>query len=418
MSKWKETDIGPIPADWDVITVADAIQDKGIAVGVMYPGEDTVGGIPMIRVADIKGGKINSSTGYHISPSVNEQHKRTILNGGEVIVTLVGNPGTTVVVRDEFKGWNVARAIGVMKLKDPSEGKYLSYALHSPNSKFLIDSFLNTTVQPTLNLGELKLVQIPWPNKSIRISIAEALSSIDDKIDLLHRNNKTLEQLAETLFRQWFEKVENEESTTIKNIEEVATVQNGYSFKSSEFITEQPDTLEVLKMGHISAEGGLRPSPKKDFIKRDEKYNKWILNKRDIILAMTDMKDNVVILGVPALIDQDNKYVLNQRVGRISINDGSLIENILILYMQMKDKNFISELQSKGNSGVQVNLGTDTIRQTKVVVPSKDNQRKILPQLESIFDKLDHNRNQVQQLEILRDTLLPKLMSGIVRVEN
>ena len=249
-------------------------------------------------------------------------------------------------------------------------------------------------------------------------SIAEVLSSLDDKIDLLHRNNKTLEELAETLFRQWFEKVENEESTTIKNIEEVAIVQNGYSFKSSEFITEQTDTIEVLKMGHISAEGGLRTSPKKDFVKRDEKYNKWILNKRDIILAMTDMKDNVVILGVPALIDQNNKYVLNQRVGRIFLNNESLVENILILYMQMKDKNFISELQSKGNSGVQVNLGTDTIRQTKVVVPSKDTQRKILPQLESIFDKLDHNRNQVQQLETLRDTLLPKLMSGVVRVSE
>jgi type I restriction enzyme S subunit len=121
-----------------------------------------------------------------------------------------------------------------------------------------------------------------------------------------------------------------------------------------------------------------------------------------------------VILGVPALIDHDNKYVLNQRVGRIFLQENSLIESILILYMQMKEKNFISELQSKGNSGVQVNLGTDTIRQTKIVVPTKENQKKILPQLNSIFDKLDHNRIQVQSLENLRDTLLPKLMCGNV----
>ncbi len=248
-------------------------------------------------------------------------------------------------------------------------------------------------------------------------AIAEVLSSLDDKIDLLHRNNKTLEEMAETLFRQWFVSCENLETSKMMKIEEVAEFQNGYSFKSSEFVDEGPDTIEVMKMGHISPEGGLRSSPKKDFVKKTNKLSKWTLNKRDIVLCMTDMKDNVVVLGVPALVDMDNKYVLNQRVGRIFLKPDSPILNILILFMQMRESSFIHELQAKGNSGVQVNLGTDTIRESQILVPDSKQQNNILPHLQSLTNKLELNKVQISQLEKIRDTLLPKLMSGQVRVK-
>ena len=337
---------------------------------------------------------------------------QSIYNEETILIPRKGTLSNIMYVSGPF--WSVDTMFYTKLDKNMVVPKYLFYQLTE------ID-FANMNVGsavPSMTVEILNDIDILLPSLPEQERIAEILSSLDDKIDLLHRQNKTLEEMAETLFRKWFENLENHESTSILNIEDVATVQNGYSFKSSEFITEQFDTIEVLKMGHISADGGLRPSPKKDFVKRCEKFEKWILNKRDIILAMTDMKDNVVILGVPALIDQDNKYVLNQRVGRIFLKENSAIDSILILYMQMKEKNFISELQSKGNSGVQVNLGTDTIRQTKIIVPAKEFQKEILPQVESIFDKLDQNRNHTQQLETLRDTLLPKLMSGLVTVNE
>lgn len=343
--------------------------------------------------------------------------KKSKLYGGEIIISNVGEYSGTVFRAPKLDRPMTLGPNSIMvNFKNGNDFYY--YWFKSPQGQETLQSIRTGSAIPKFNKTDFRNLKIPAPPLHEKERIAEVLSSLDDKIDLLQRQNKTLEEMAETLFRQWFENLENHESTSILNIEDVATVQNGYSFKSSEFITEQFDSIEVLKMGHISVDGGLRPSPKKDFVKRCEKFEKWILNKRDIILAMTDMKDNVVILGVPALIDQDDKYVLNQRVGRIFLKENSAIDSILILYMQMKEKNFISELQSKGNSGVQVNLGTDTIRQTKIIAPAKEFQKKILPQLESIFDKLDINREQIQKLEILRDTLLPKLMSGEVRVKN
>jgi len=169
-------------------------------------------------------------------------------------------------------------------------------------------------------------------------------------------------------------------------------------------------------MGHIQPGGGLRSDPKKDYVPMDIKLKRWVLNRGDIVLAMTDMKDNVVILGNPALIDKDLTYVLNQRVAKIVIKDKSKLLNTYMLYLQMKDKEFVAELQSKANSGVQVNLTTEAIRGSDIIIPPYDVQVKASESIIGCFNKFDLNTQQIRTLSRLRDTLLPKLMSGEVSV--
>lgn len=412
MSEWKEYSLG------EIIEHKKGFAFKSQDLNFNYL-------VPVVKLTNTIGRKIDINSCDKVNENLAAELSSYKLIENDIIIATVGswpsNPASVVgkIIKVDKLSNGALLNQNAVRIRKNGDINQLFIYYHLCNSSFqdyIINTAQGSANQASITLKDIFDYKLPLPPLPEQERIAEILSSLDDKIDLLQRQNKTLEEMAETLFRQWFENIEKDESSQIMNIEDVATVQNGYSFKSSDFVSEQLDTIEVLKMGHISAEGGLRQSPKKDFVKRNEKYNKWILNKRDIILAMTDMKDNVVILGVPALIDHDNKYVLNQRVGRIFLCQNSLIADILILYMQMKDKGFISELQSKANSGVQVNLGTDSIRQTKVLVPSLENQKLILPQLECIFNKLDLNRAQTRQLEILRDTLLPKIMSGEVRV--
>jgi type I restriction enzyme S subunit len=406
--------------EWKKVILKDVIESACTGLDAIkrapIVANDT--GIKCLRIQDISQSKQYKEWGFTNVDQKNYEKFR--LQKDDIIIARTGN---TIGV-NRFFNKDLASVFnnGLIRLrvkKDLADPKYIFYNLRSKYFKDFIDSISGgTSTQPNMQIGVLLTLDILLPKLDEQKKIAEVICSIDDKIQLLTDNNNTLEQLAEVIYKEWFENIVNDVSSKFMNIEDVAIVQNGYSFKSSEFIPEQDDTIEVLKMGHISANGGLRSSPKKDFVKRSEKYNNWILNRRDIILAMTDMKDNVVILGVPALIDKDNKYVLNQRVGRIYIKKNSPIVNILILFMQMKEKNFVSELQSKSNSGVQVNLGTDAIRQSRVSVPSKEKQMLILPKLESIFDKLENNRNQVQQLETLRDNILPKMISGLLKIVN
>lgn len=187
-------------------------------------------------------------------------------------------------------------------------------------------------------------------------------------------------------------------------LQDLFDVQNGYAFKSGDFTQNEGFSLEVLKMGHIAKGGGLRKNPKKDFIPRSKKIEKWILNKNDIVMAMTDMKDNVVILGVPALIDLDNKYVLNQRVARLSLIRPD-IADVFFIYNYLKWKDFILELQSKASSGVQVNLSTESIKKSLLSIPPLPEQKAIAAVLSSLDDKIDLLHRQNKTLEAMAETL-------------
>ena len=269
---------------------------------------------------------------------------------------------------------------------------------------------------PGLNRDTAYSQDITLPPLPEQRAIAGVLSSFDNKIDLLHRQNKTLEGMAEALWRKMF--VDGMDAGwEILKLGDIANVQNCFAFKSSEYVSFAEGYLEVLKMGHIQPGGGLRTAPKTDFVPREDRLTKYILSKGDIVMAMTDMKDNVVILGNPAMIDIDDKYVLNQRVARIYLKANDKLIDSHLLYVQLKDPEFIAILQSKANSGVQVNLSTESIKDCDILIPPIDVQREKGATIIKAYLKQENNNYQIRTLSRLRDTLLPKLMSGEVRVK-
>jgi type I restriction enzyme S subunit len=98
-------------------------------------------------------------------------------------------------------------------------------------------------------------------------------------------------------------------------------------------------------------------------------------------------------------------------------NDSNRLTNIHLLYIQLKDLEFISNLQSKANSGVQVNLSTEAIKESEIIIPPIDVQNNVGKAISALYAKKENNDSQMQSLDRLRDTLLPKLISGEVTVE-
>ncbi len=197
---------------------------------------------------------------------------------------------------------------------------------------------------------------------------------------------------------------------------DIFAVQNGYSFKSSDYTEFISDELEVLKMGHIERGGSLRKGPKKNYVPRSEKLKKWILDKGNVVIAMTDMKDNVVILGVPALIDKDNHYVLNQRVAGLRLKAENV--DLDFVYNYLKWNEFLGTLRSKANSGVQVNLTTDAIKNSIIILPPLPEQKAIAEVLSGLDDKIDLLHRQNKTLEdmaraLFRRWFLPKGRAGV-----
>ena len=196
---------GCAPEHWDFVRFEDLLADtKSIAVGVMYPGRNDASGVPLIKVSDVRNGAVVGVPSFRISDEVNHEYRRTSLRGNELLITLVGNPGDCAIVDESMAGWNVARALAVVRLNDPAIRPWLRYILLSQTAKHLIDARLNTTVQKTLNLKDIRGLPIPIAPRNERNAIVRIASNLEKKVNLNQQINQTLEQMAQTIFKSWF----------------------------------------------------------------------------------------------------------------------------------------------------------------------------------------------------------------------
>lgn len=134
-------------------------------------------------------------------------------------------------------------------------------------------------------------------------------------------------------------------------------------------------------------------------------------------MAMTDMKDNVAILGNTAIMPIDNEYIVNQRVGLLRTNGYKGITYPFI-YLLTNSKDFLIDLRSRANSGVQVNLSSAEIKASRTILPSEKVNTAFSEITLPMFEAIISNQLENQRLAQLRDTLLPRLMSGEIDVSD
>ncbi len=206
----------------------------------------------------------------------------------------------------------------------------------------------------------------------------------------------------------------------IGKLEDIVEFSNGYAFKSSELLSSpNGDCYDVFKQGHINRGGGFNPSGTKSWYPKAKAKNleKFILKKGDVLMAMTDMKDNVAILGNTALMGINDQYIVNQRVGLLRPKNDYNISYPFI-YILTNSTDFLTDLRKRANSGVQVNLSSTEIKNSEVVIATKDINSKFDNIVKPFFEQIFINNMENTRLIQLRDTLLPKLMSGEIDVSN
>ena len=307
----------------------------------------------------------------------------------------------------------------------------------------LLKSYGTGTTFAEISGNVVKNIEFEIPPLPTQKAIAEILSSLDDKIELNNQINQNLEALAQVLFKQWFVDFEfpNENGEPYKSsggemvdselgeipkgwrvglLEEVIEFSNGYSFKSSELLDDDlGNCYHVFKMGHIKKGGGLNSEGTKSYFEIDKasKLKKYVLKIGDLLMCMTDMKGNVALLGHTALMNENDKYIVNQRVGLLRPRNSIGID-YPYLYILTNSTSFIEELRSRANSGVQVNLSTSEIKNTKIIIPDIQVNKTFDQVIKPFFMKLFDSQKENQNLKNLRDTLLPKLISGELEINE
>lgn len=338
--------------------------------------------------------------------------------------TLVSNirPYFKKIWKATFSGGCSADVL-LFKAKENVSKEYLYYVL--ADDEFFKYSMATSkgTKMPRGDKTSIMNYPVKLPPLPTQQKIARILSSLDDKIELNNKINTNLEQQAQALFKNWFVDFEPfggkmPEGWKVGKLSDIADYLNGYAFSSKELLNEPGENcLDVFKQGHIEKGGGFIPDGTKSWypLSKCQKLKNYILKKGDILMAMTDMKGNVAILGNTAIMPVDDKYIVNQRVGLLRAKKELNID-YPYLYLLTNDQDFLMDLRSRANSGVQVNLSSTAIKESEVNIAPKEVYKQFNDIILPLFEKILANQQENQKLANIRDTLLPKLMNGEIEV--
>lgn len=260
MSEWRETEFGRIPYDWNFVSASDFCGK--VTDGTHDSPKQQITGKHLITSKHIKGRHIDFENAYLISQSDYEKiNERSKVDQWNVIISMIGEYcGFSYVERNEKIDYAV-KNVGIFKTQSKASALWLHYYIQSKIGREYLESVRGGTSQPYLSLGALRGFPVLVPtNVEEQKTISTVLSSLDDKIDLLHRQNKTLEAMAETLFRQWFVEEAGVAWKTIK-ISDFVEVLSGFAFKSTTF-TESGAfrliTIKAVQDGYLELAGADR----------------------------------------------------------------------------------------------------------------------------------------------------------------
>ena len=251
------------------------------------------------------------------------------------------------------------------------------------------------------------------PSLDTQCRIASILTSLDDKIDLLRRENATLEAMAETLFSQWFV-VEAKEEWEEGKLGDYVELVNGVSYKGDEL---QPSNVAMVTLKSFDRNGGFRMDGYKEFTGNFKKEQ--VLHDGDLVVAHTDITQEADVIGNPAIVISKHQYeTITFSMDVVKVVSKSEFFSNSFLYYLMKTQTFKEHCLGYANGSTVLHLSKKAIPEFEFRVPPIEMARNFQEQVESFDKKIINNNSEIQTLIQTRDGLLPRLMSGEIRIKN
>lgn len=391
MSEWKET------------TLADLCTD--ISYGYTESANEEKVGPKFLRITDIANGRLERETVPYcrISKTDFEKYK---LHAGDIVIARTGaTTGANYIVK-ESDPEGLVYASYLIRYKINSEVAFPYYIGHILKSSYwyeYVDAIAGGSAQPGANAKQLGSFEIKLPSLPEQHAIGSVLSSLDDKIDLLHRQNTTLEALAETLFRQWFVEEAGEDWEHVKVGDfvktNVASINKSTSFETIEYL----DTSSLTE-GKIE---GIQILPLNDAPSRARR----LVKHNDILIST--VRPNQKHYGMV----KNPKENLVVSTGFCVISCEKIDPHFIYFLLTNDEMTEYLHAIAEGSTSTYPSLKPSDIGKVEFRLPSKDKLRKFSNISSSYWDKIEFNNYQITILEKLRDTLLPKLMSGEVEIQ-
>lgn len=202
-------DLFKIPNSWNWVDFRFVMsEDEPFCYGVVQPGNESKNGNFLIRAGDLKNNTVDTSALRTISKTIDKEYSRSKINGGEILITVVGaGIGECGIVPTSCKGYNIARAVAKVPIKD-FNSKYILWWLNSSVANKWMKNEAREVARPTLNLEQLRTIPLPLPpideQKEITRRI-DLLFALADKIEARYNKAKAqIDQLPQSLLTKAF----------------------------------------------------------------------------------------------------------------------------------------------------------------------------------------------------------------------
>jgi type I restriction enzyme S subunit len=395
---------------------------------------------PYLRIVDFKDGGIDKSILQYVPDEVFPQIARYVISDRDLYISIVGTIGLVGAVPKDLDGANLTENAAKICEIDESRvcGKYLGYFLRSAVGQAAIQSLTVGSTQPKLALFRIDQIEVPCPPLDDQKTIAALLTALDDRITLLRETNATLEAIAQALFKSWFVDFDpvraKMEGRAPEGMDEATAALFPDGFEESE-LGLVPTGWRVMPVGDaVHAVGGATPDTKN--------LSFW----GPAIHCWTTPKD-LSGIAAPVLLDTERKLsdlglakigsgllpvgtlLLSSRApigylaiayvplatnqGYIAMPPGALLPPLYLMFWCRQNMEII---KGRANGSTFMEISKKAFRPIPTLVPSSGAVNAFADVAEALFDRLVENEKQAQTLSTLRDTLLPRLISGQLRL--
>ena len=413
---------------WNIIKAYDYCYN--VTDGTHDSPKQTEFGKYLITSKHIKDNRIDFESAYKISEDdYNKIITRSKVDQWDIIISMIGAYCGFCCIESSKQTDYAIKNVGLLKVGNELKCKWLYYYLTSPHGKQQLSKLRSGSSQPYISLGALRNLDIPVPNENTMSDIVSVLSSLDSKIELNRRINDNLEQQAQALFKAWFVDFEPFKDGEFVD-DDFGRRPYGWNVKPLKYLVEKVKSGDWGKdeqMGnHTMRTFCMRGADFPD-IKEGSKGKmpiRYILEKNfrektlcdgNVVVEIsggspTQSTGRIVLIDKTFIADCDNALICTNFCKSLEIKESfSLFFYLLWQYLYDKKVMFIYENGSNGLKNLNIN---SLLERELFVIPPKEIISRFNLVVSLLLSKKQANGIEISRLASLRDTLLPKLMSG------
>jgi type I restriction enzyme S subunit len=427
---------GNLPEGWSVCKVSDVADVNSASISKRNPPNE----IAYLDISSVSTRSYEKPRRMKFADAPSRA-QRIVKAGDTLIATVRPNLRAFVYVDRPEKNLIASTGFACVTPKKRGDSRFLHYFLTcEPFIEYLV-RLADGAAYPAFDYKLIPLAEMPLPPVSEREEIGDILGAIDDRITLLRETNATLEAIAQAIFKSWFvdfdpvrAKQEGrapggmdeataalfpdsfEESAlglvprgwSLSTLSDLVTFQNGYAFKSKDWTeTGHP----VVKIGNVRP--GVIEFAGCSYVSKNTVVGleRFRLSRGDLLVGMTGY------VGETGLVpDVEPVAYLNQRVGRISTKSG--VADLGYVYCAVRSPAFKEFSVAQSHGSAQENVSGSALMGFPVMIVSSALVDRFNGLIAGMLERILENHKQAENLSTLRDTLLPRLISGQLRLPD